>query len=491
LIWIVDDSSMQATFTERSLGERYRYERFSDGGAIIERLAASTALPDLVLLDWVMPGLSGDEVCRYLRHQSNTRELPIVILTASRTATDDIVCALESGANDYVTKPFVAAELHARVGTILRAVEMQREAERERQRVVALNDLAASTLEATSVERVLAVMATWLVHSIVDGCAVSLVNDATIRQHSLHRSDEAAGRLTVLSAADVEMPAGELHVVKELSIRGIASARVVLTRDQDSGALDARDLLMIDTCLEYSTLAIEAALRSERERKTTRFHEEMVGIVGHDLRGPLSAFGIGLDMLRDGEDDAHNLDTLSRLQRSSTRMGRIVEQLLDVTRARIGTGIPVARKRVELRALVHDVLDEIRLARPGIDIQLRGNAIEGSWDRDRIGQVIANLAGNAAQYGREGAPITVEVSSTSDAASLAIHNQNRGAPISPEMLKTVFDPFERGTASGNVDGLGLGLYIVQQIVSAHRGTITVTSNEDGTTFRLTLPTDGN
>lgn len=489
LIWVVDDSPTQAAFTQRSLGDRYRYERFMDGASLIERLSGnSTIVPDLVLLDWVMPGLSGDEVCRHLRQQANTVELPIVILTASRIATDDIVCALESGANDYVTKPFVPEELHARVSSILRATEMQRAIERQHLRTLAMNRLAAAFLEANTVDRVLGVMVRWLVDSVVDGCAVYITHDAETRHKSFHHSDEAAARLAALATSEHET--ADAHgSAKSFSIRGIATARVILTRDVVNGVLDAHDALMIETSVEYSILALEAALRSERERKTTRFHEEMVGIVGHDLRGPLSAFGIGIEILQDGESDEQKLDTLSRLQRSSTRMGRIVELLLDVTRARIGSGIPITRRPVALRALVDGVLDEIRTSRPNVVFQVRGDDVNGAWDHARIEQVIGNLASNAAQYGRVGTPITFELSVIDGDANLAVHNQNRGSPIAPEILKTVFDPFERGRSSGNIEGLGLGLYIVNQIVRAHHGTVTVTSDDNGTTFRLVLPID--
>ena len=471
LIWIVDDSPSQLSFTEHTLGDRYRYEQFLEGTSLIERLAQTTVFPNLVLLDWVMPGLSGDEVCRYLRSQPKTRELPIIILTASRTVTDDIVCALASGANDYVTKPFVPAELHARVGTILRA-------EREYHRVVSINAFAASMLEAEAVERVLEVMSRWLVDAVVDGCQVSLVDGTGTRQRSSHRSEEAAAALE----------SGERCVTELVPIRSIATARVTLTRDAANGELDARDLMMIETCLEYSALALEAALRSERERKTTRFHEEMVGIVGHDLRGPLAAFGLGIELLREEETDAPTLDTLMRLQRSTARMGKIVELMLDVTRARIGSGIPVVLDRVGLRGLVDDVIDEVRLARPGTQFELRGVETEGNWDADRLEQVVANLVGNAVQYGRPGSPITLEVTASPGSAHFVIHNENRDGPIPREQLEQLFDPFERGRTATGVEGLGLGLYIVDQIVRAHGGTIAVASDDTGTTFSLTLPT---
>jgi sigma-B regulation protein RsbU (phosphoserine phosphatase) len=497
LIWIVDDSPTQAAFTEASLGSQYRYERFGDGASVIER--ATAALPDLLLLDWVMPGLSGDEVCRHLRQLPATRELPIVILTASRTATEDIVCALESGANDYVAKPFAQAELHARVGTILRAAELGRAAHRERTRLSAMNTLAQALLQAETVDAILDVMSQWLVSSVGDGCVLSLSLEDGIRRRSLHRDARGTARLDELddlatgvhvlphtaAASDNPRPA---HVfVTQLQLRGIATLRAVLARGPSGSAFDARDVLMIDSCLDYSSLAIEAALRSERERATTRFHEEMVGIVGHDLRGPLSALGLGLGLLGQSARDAASVDTLARLQRSSVRMNHIVAQLLDVTRARIGSGIPIAPRPMLLRELVAAVLDELRLAQPTVQFQLDGSEVEGSWDRDRMGQVVANLAGNAAQYGRPGSAIRVIVSASDGSAHLLIHNENRDQAIPEEKLKLIFDPFERGRTNGVSEGLGLGLYIVQQIVRAHRGTITVKSDDTGTTFRVSLP----
>src|SRR5689334_2078781 len=82
-IWLVDDSPTQVAFTEQALGGGYRFERFADGPSVIQHLQEAAKLPDLLILDWVMPGLSGDEVCRFLRAHPATRELPIVILTAS------------------------------------------------------------------------------------------------------------------------------------------------------------------------------------------------------------------------------------------------------------------------------------------------------------------------------------------------------------------------------------------------------------------------
>src|SRR4051812_45346610 len=100
LVWIVDDSPTEALIAERSLGSAYDFERFLDGSVVVERLAAGAPQPDLVLLDWVMPGMAGDEVCRFLRTDPRTLELPIILITASRIETSDVVNGLASGAND-------------------------------------------------------------------------------------------------------------------------------------------------------------------------------------------------------------------------------------------------------------------------------------------------------------------------------------------------------------------------------------------------------
>lgn len=111
LVWIADDSETTARFTESALGDRYRYEWFSDGAAVVERIAAGARLPDALLLDWVMPAMTGGDVCKFLRSRPETVDLPIIIVTASRVETADVVQGLSIGANDYVARPFVPEEL--------------------------------------------------------------------------------------------------------------------------------------------------------------------------------------------------------------------------------------------------------------------------------------------------------------------------------------------------------------------------------------------
>jgi signal transduction histidine kinase len=274
-----------------------------------------------------------------------------------------------------------------------------------------------------------------------------------------------------------------------IPVRGLAHGVVTLTRDHPSHAFDPRDLAAIETCLEHTGLALEAAIRFEAERATARFHEQMLGIVGHDLRSPLAAMAVGIELLRVRIADPESERVLGRLESSARRMTGIVDQLLDVTRARLGTGIPVERHALRLQPLIAGVLDELRLVYRTTAFELRGTDVEGVWDGDRLGQVVSNLASNAVQYGRPGGPVTVDLTCDGGLAIIAVSNPNRDAPIPPGVLEALFDPFQRGRGSEHRDGLGLGLYIVKEIVCAHGGTIDVASVAAGTTFRIALPID--
>jgi signal transduction histidine kinase len=171
-------------------------------------------------------------------------------------------------------------------------------------------------------------------------------------------------------------------------------------------------------------------------------------------------------------------------------MTKIIDQLLDVTRARLGGGIEITRARASLVPVVQGVLDELALAHPRSRFELVASSDPvGNWDLDRLSQVVSNLASNAVLYGRPDAPIVVEVSSSADAATIVVANAVRDNPIAPDRLASLFDPYMRGGGSDqhNAHGLGLGLYIAQEIVRAHRGTISAESSAAGTRFRIRLP----
>ena len=229
--------------------------------------------------------------------------------------------------------------------------------------------------------------------------------------------------------------------------------------------------------------------RAEAElAQTALFREQFIGVLGHDLRNPLSAIRASAELVLRKPLDPGQEKALSRIVHSSERMSRMISDVLDLARGHLGGGLPLHRQPTHLRELCRRVVDELRVAHPRHRLHL---ALEGSgcgeWDPDRVAQVISNLVGNALEHGAPDRPVRVKVFDTSDEVTLEVHNE--GPPIPEALLPVIFEPF-RGTAAGRgrPRSLGLGLYIVQEIVRAHGGAVEVRSSaEDGTTFRVRLP----
>ncbi|RYE91658.1 MAG: hybrid sensor histidine kinase/response regulator [Myxococcales bacterium] len=229
----------------------------------------------------------------------------------------------------------------------------------------------------------------------------------------------------------------------------------------------------------------ESERLADELRDVLRLQEMFVATMSHDLRSPLSTLLTGAALLEDDLTDPVSVQTLGRMQSSARRMSVMLEQLYDLARARLGGGIAIERRDMDLRPLLERLLEEMRLAHPGraLTAEYRGSTA-GRWDESRLGQVLANLLGNALRHGVAGGEVRVVVHDTVFATLIDVHNAGE---ITAAIRPHLFDPFRRGS-SVRRDGLGLGLYIVQQIVAAHGGTIEVTSSAAaGTTFRVQLP----
>ena len=177
---------------------------------------------------------------------------------------------------------------------------------------------------------------------------------------------------------------------------------------------------------------------------------------------------------------------LARASGAAARMSRLVNDLLDYSRARLGRGIPISPRAADLDAICREIIEEVTSAHPSRKISYRPGADgAGEWDPDRIGQVLTNLLTNAVRYSPEDARISVAWHAELDWRVISVHND--GPPIDPELLPCMFEPFERGRTAAS-GGTGLGLYIVREIVRAHGGSVAVTSEAgSGTTFTITLP----
>jgi signal transduction histidine kinase len=368
VVWILEDSPTQGAMIADVLCPQFEVRLFQDSPALLETL--STVEPEVLVLDWQLPELSGLEVLRIVRRTHDEVTLPVLILTASG---DDLLVALEAGANDFATKPFSGAELRARVSTLAR---------------------------------------------------VRLLHDRARRAEQQHAQ--------------------------------------ALVRE-------------------------ELARKKVEER--AEFEQQLIGIVSHDLRTPISAIALGAALLaKDPGLSARQSNLVARLVSSAGRASRMVRDLLDFTAVRVGNGLRMQPAVMDFHQLTRNIVSEVAMANPERQIQVRqtGDA-EGHWDADRLAQLVTNLVTNALHYSPESSAVMVE--SHGDASSVTLLVTNQGPPIPDEVLPRLFLPMQRG-----VEGLesrrrsvGLGLFIVDEIVRAHAGRVDVCSTVACTTFTVRLP----
>jgi signal transduction histidine kinase len=231
-----------------------------------------------------------------------------------------------------------------------------------------------------------------------------------------------------------------------------------------------------------------AEARADLER-TLRFSESFIGVLGHDLRNPLSAIATGAELFRLRGADDKQVRAATRMLSSVERMARMIDQLLDFTRVRMGHGVVLEPAATDLEAICRQSMDELEhvAAERPVELTVEGDPA-GQWDPGRLGQVVSNLLGNALTHGGDGAPVRLSIDGR-DPARVCLEVRNAGA-IPPERLPLVFEPFRgaRVAGSSRASGLGLGLYITRQLVVAHGGSIDVTSSDiAGTAFIVVLP----
>jgi signal transduction histidine kinase len=217
--------------------------------------------------------------------------------------------------------------------------------------------------------------------------------------------------------------------------------------------------------------------------------ERFLAILGHDLRTPLGAIMMSAQfILESGELVEPYRGLVERINKSSRRMNQMVADLLDFSRTRLGDTIPIARAEMDVTRMLDDVVAEVAASYPDrkLDVEASGD-LRGVWDCARLTQAVTNLVGNAAQHGSDDTPIRITARGEANEVTIAVHND--GPAIPDELVGRIFQPM-KGSRSDASDRrhLGLGLYIVDRIVAAHRGRIDVASSEgDGTTFTVRLP----
>jgi sigma-B regulation protein RsbU (phosphoserine phosphatase) len=259
--------------------------------------------------------------------------------------------------------------------------------------------------------------------------------------------------------------------------KATASIRYTVTR--------ATDRRIYEQNLKQANASLQASLADAKQ--ISQLREQLIAILGHDLRNPLGSIMAGVGLLSESaltEDDANIVQIINR---SATRMAELIGNIMDFARTRMGEGIILNPRPMLMEPILKQVADELKTAWPArhieVDLQLPNRIY---CDAPRIAQILSNLLANALTHGSEKEPVTVKAGMANGSFSITVCNG--GDPIPAHLLgEKLFEPFTREGTRPSRNGLGLGLYIASHIAKAHKGSITATSDEKLTCFTFHMP----
>jgi phosphoserine phosphatase RsbU/P len=484
-ILLLEDQRRDAQLVEAQLeegGVSFELTRVDTEQAFAEALGRGTV--DLILSDYNVPGFDGTAALAAARVA--VPDTPFIFVSGA-LGEERAIELLKRGATDYVLKD----KLERLVPSVQRALL---EAQERRERRDAEMRLRQSEERSRA-----------LVAALVEGV---MLFDATGRLRELNASAEkllgvsvahALGRtLAELAQSSTHEDGRPLASEQWATSIALSTARAVVGQvvgfrrpDGDLIWLSVNAQPLFD---EHGTAPIGVVSSfsdiTEHKRRA-EFEQQLIGIVSHDLRNPLSAILMGAQLILQQEDSTERVRKgAARIASSAERASRLITDLLDFTQARLSGGLRVERRPVDFHVVTRQVLDEIQMAWPERELRCEQSGDgAGHWDGDRLAQIVTNLVTNALRHGAPASPVRVVTSGEASDVTLQVHNQGR--PIPPELLPHLFEAMQRG-ARGSVaraaGGVGLGLFIVDQIARAHEGTVAVISSHDaGTTFTVRLP----
>jgi signal transduction histidine kinase/DNA-binding NarL/FixJ family response regulator len=494
--------------------------------------------PDLVLLDLHMPHIDGFGMMRGLRERVGPDDfVPILVLTAD--VTDGArLRALEEGASDFLTKPLDGVEVVLRIRNLLRTRVLHRAQQEGRARAEAAGRRAAFLAEASRVlgasldaETTLAMLPRLAVPRLADYCVVDLVGRGEPRHRAgaAHTDAEAEellvdgaplwagafpdahpmvrslteGQFVLLEPVDpVALEEGAtaeelraLHRLRPTSLitvplvlSGRLAGTLSLVMSHSGRRFEADDLGLAEELVRRAGAAQENARLFHDAQQATRARDQMLGVVAHDLRNPLSTIRLAAELLLELVPDATHRKHLATLHRSALRMNELIQDLMEVSRIESGA-LTLATRPERVSALLAEAGSML-----GPLAQAHGLALETAvddgvetvlGDSRRLLQVISNLVGNAIKFTPEGGRIGLRATAAGGEVRFAVADTGPGIP--PEQLPHVFGRFWQANR-GDRRGIGLGLSIARGIVEAHGGRIWVESDlGEGSTFYFTVP----
>jgi sigma-B regulation protein RsbU (phosphoserine phosphatase) len=238
---------------------------------------------------------------------------------------------------------------------------------------------------------------------------------------------------------------------------------------------------------QRALVAVQTELDVQRRAAEERalFAEQMIGIVSHDLRNPLSTIQLSATVLKAQELTPKQHKRVEAILRATSHGTRMISDLLDFTQARLGRGLRLERAEIDPHAVIGQAVDDLRVAHPGRALVLKTSGSGRMLaDAQRLAQLLGNLVANAMTHGEAEGTVTVVAAIDERALTLSVHST--GAPIPAAQLPELFEPMTRGSSHG--EGIGLGLFIVRAIARGHGGDVAVRSTaEDGTTVEVVVP----
>jgi PAS domain S-box-containing protein len=505
VVWLLEDSAVDTEHVRSALPD-HAFRSFTDGAALLEELSQS-APPDVLVLDWELPTMSGLEVCKFVRRSHDQLALPIIMLTGHRDESS-LVEAFAAGANDYLAKPYARPELQARVRA---AIGTRRTHASLVETLAALESQRARVAESEAKYRrlaeagVIGIIETDLRGRVLDA------NDAFLRLVKLKRADLAAGKLSaVLENGPIDHRAvrelldtgNALPFEKELIAAdgSLVTVRVAATRlgtrtDRCVGyVLDVTNERRVEAD-RARLFAAEQRARADAEL-ASRMKDEFLAIVSHELRTPLNAvLGWASILETTLPPTEQSTKALEVIQRNARLQAKMIDDILDVSRIVSGK-VMLEPRDADLDAIAAQAIEATRPAADAKGIAIVRELAQPMppvhLDPDRIQQVVWNLLTNAVKFTDRGG--SVVVTTRLERGWAVIEVRDTGAGIAPENLSTIFERFRQidATTKRSHGGLGLGLAIVRHLVEQHGGTVRAMSEGlgRGSTMTVRLPVAG-
>lgn len=479
-VLVADDNADLRDYLRRLLAPRYEVVTAGDGEHA--QAVAAACLPDLVIADIMMPHLDGFGLLRRLREGPETASIPVLLLSA-RAGEEARVEGLAAGADDYLTKPFSARELLARVGGLL---ALQR----------ARRDATASLRESEARFRNLADNAPVMVW-VTDADGVCTYLSRSWYEFTGQRPETGLGK-GWLEAVHPDDQARTWEAFTDASGQGVPFRLEYRIRRADGAwrwAIDAAGPHRADDgrFLGYIGSVIDITDRKEAEEallEADRRKNEFLATLAHELRNPLAPIRHGLELMSRAADDPPAVERArAMMERQVRQMVRLIDDLLDVGRISRGK-LALRREPVELASVVRDAVEAIRALadRAGhrLTVRLPSQPLVLDGDAARLTQVLANLLNNAIQYTEPGGQVTLAAERVGDEVAVQVIDTGIGIP--PEMLTRVFDLFTQVSRSHERShgGLGIGLSLVRRLVELHGGSVEAHSDGPGRGSRFVV-----